>query len=392
MFPLVASGLVVRRPRTVGLLTKAGAYQAMLNELRRMRVRYGPGPASVRLGKRRFVIPLSAEDAALVLAETPVPFSPANREKVAALRHFQPHGLLISPAAARRDRRRFTEHVLDTPLPMHRLSAPFAAAVSAEAEAMLEHDRLDWPTFADGWWRLVRRITLGKGARDDVELIDLLHTLRADGNWSYLHPRRQRRRQRFAERLESHLDRAEPGSLAGLTAAQGSQAVDQFPQWLFAFDAAGMAVMRTLTLVTSHPEILARLRDETDQRPVLRACVLESLRLWPTTPAILRDTTEATDWGPPGTTVAVITPLFHRDSGDRFDPDLWLDGRAALNPALLPFSTGPAGCPGRNLVLFITSTLIHALLSRADLTPKKPLTGPMPANLNPFKLTLTKTK
>ncbi|MGW5055291.1 cytochrome P450 [Actinokineospora sp. NPDC004072] len=377
----------MRRPRMVGLLDRVGAYQAMLNELRRLRLRYGPGPAVAQLGGRRFVVPLAAEDAAAVLAETPVPFSPANREKVAALSRFQPHGLLISRPGARRDRRRFTEHVLDTPLPLHRLSAPFAAAVSAEAEAMLDSRRLDWPTFADGWWRLVRRVTLGKGARDDVELIDLLHTLRSDANWSYLHPRRPRRRQRFAERLQDHLDRAEPGSLAGMTAAQGSQAVQQFPQWLFAFDATGMTVMRTLALVTSHPEVLARVRDEEDRRPVLRACVLESLRLWPTTPAILRDTTEATAWGPAGTTVAVLTPLFHRDSGDRFDPDLWLDGRAALNPALLPFSAGPAGCPGRNLALFLASTLVHALISRAELTPRKPLSaGPMPANLNPFKL------
>lgn len=387
--PLVAGGVIVRRPRVLGLLTRVGADQAMLEELRRLRARYGPGPLVLRLAGRTLVLPLDAGDAARVVADTPVPFSPANREKVGALRHFQPHGVLISSVPARRQRRWFTEQILDTALPTHRLAAPFSAAVDDEAEAMLDAAgaELDWPTFAEGWWRLVRRVALGIGAREDTELIDLLHTLRSNGNWSYFHPRRPERRARFDERLRVHIDRAEPGSLAGLTAAQGSQAADQFPHWLFAFDAAGMTVMRTLAALSGHPEQLALVRAEDDPRhPVLRACVLEAVRLWPTTPIILRDTTEPTEWGPAGTTVAVVTPLFHRDSGERFDPGLWLDGRAALNPALLPFSAGPAGCPGRNLVLFITSALVSALLARADLVAARPLGGSMPAGLDPFRL------
>jgi cytochrome P450 len=56
----------------------------------------------------------------------------------------------------------------------------------------------------------------------------------------------------------------------------------------------------------------------------------------------------------------------------------------------VPFSAGPAGCPGRNLVLFVTSTLLASLLDKADFTltsgqrirPDEPL----PATLNNFGL------
>jgi cytochrome P450 len=41
-----------------------------------------------------------------------------------------------------------------------------------------------------------------------------------------------------------------------------------------------------------------------------------------------------------------------------------LDGRAAEYPALVPFSDGPAQCPGKSLVLFVVSTLLGELLRR----------------------------
>jgi cytochrome P450 len=44
--------------------------------------------------------------------------------------------------------------------------------------------------------------------------------------------------------------------------------------------------------------------------------VLESLRLWPTTPTILRQTTAETRWNrdstPAGTVVLIFAPFFHR--------------------------------------------------------------------------------
>lgn len=133
--------------------------------------------------------------------------------------------------------------------------------------------------------------------------------------------------------------------------------------------------------------------------PLLRACVLESLRLWPTTPAVLRDRTRVTTWKtgvlPAHTGILIFAPLFHRDDrrlpyADRFSPELWLRERTSEDWPLIPFSAGPAICPGRNLVLLVTSSMLAALLERHDLR-LRPATRldrrhPLPGTLDPFTL------
>ena len=162
-----------------------------------------------------------------------------------------------------------------------------------------------------------------------------------------------------------------PGSLAAVAASSPATphtaAVEQVPQWLFAFDAAGISCFRALALLSTHPRELAAVRAELADRDLdtpamlqtLRAALLEAVRLWPTTPAILRETTTATELGgrtlPSDTLVAIIAPLFHRDRerytwADDFTPQLWA-GAASPRAALVPFSEGPAVCAGQNLVL-----------------------------------------
>jgi cytochrome P450 len=91
----------------------------------------------------------------------------------------------------------------------------------------------------------------------------------------------------------------------------------------------------------------------------------------------------------------IVVPAFHRDDqllpfAHQFVPDVWLDGTAQRLPQLVPFSAGPAECPGRNLVLFVTSTVIAALLSRLRLnlrsTPRLSPREPLPMTLNQLTL------
>jgi hypothetical protein len=270
---------------------------------------------------------------------------------------------------------------------------------------------LNWDEFVTAWWRAVRRVVLGDAARDDHELTDLLGTLRAAANWSYLHPKRPRVRARFAQRLGSYLDNAEPGSLAELVAGTpsppGTDPGGQVPQWLFAFDAAGMAAFRTMALLATHPAQAERARAEIAGRdlaapqelPYLRSCVQESVRLWPTTPAILRDTIAETIWDgrilPAGTALVILVPFFQRDGrtlpyADRFTPEIWLDGRAEDNWSLVPFSAGPAECAGRNLTLLVASMMLATLLERHEYRLTSPSRldqrHPLPGTLSPFRL------
>jgi cytochrome P450 len=400
--PTLAGGVIKRRPAAMAVAGKLQFDRPAVRLLRRLRERHHGRPLKLRVPGRSVELALSAADVKRLLAGAPTPFSPSTVEKRAALGHFQPHGVLISDAADRPARRRFTEAVLGTGRPLHELATPFAHAIAEEAAFLPSEGSLDWDTFNVAWWRLVRRVVLGSGARDDTTLTDQLERLRLDANWAYLHPKRKQLREEFRRRLTEHLNRAEPGSLAAVIAAAGEvTAPDQVAHWLFAFDAAGMAAYRTLALLASHPAEQERARtDIGDTEPAqlsyLRACLLDAVRLWPTTPMILRETTEETSWGPAGTTVLIFTPFFHRDPdlpyADRFEPDLWLDGRAAENPALVPFSAGPAICPGRDLVLFCASTMLANLLrhhrfeqaSGPVLSPDRPL----PATLDNFHLKL----
>ena len=99
--------------------------------------------------------------------------------------------------------------------------------------------------------------------------------------------------------------------------------------------------------------------------------MLDTVRLWPTTPLILRETTGPTEWRggalPAGMGIVIFVPYFDRDPerlpfADQFAPEVWLDGQAEAY-GLLPFSAGPAACPGRNLVLLTASAMLARLLA-----------------------------
>jgi hypothetical protein len=260
-------------------------------------------------------------------------------------------------------------------------------------------------------------VVLGESARDDERVTELMATLRRAANWSYLHPPRPRLRAELAERLRGYVERAEPGSLiahaaaasagrapdaapealAGGPSAAGVDPAGQVPQWLFAYDAAGAAVLRALAVATARPEVRDRLRAEAASgaamQPYARGAVLESVRLWPTTLVVLRDSTAPTTWGerelPAGTGFAILSAHFHRDRdrldvADAFAPEAWRDGRADADWGLVPFSGGPVSCPGRNVVLLTAGRLL-ARLAEADLVHPRArylASDPLPATFD----------
>ena len=123
------------------------------------------------------------------------------------------------------------------------------------------------------------------------------------------------------------------------------------------------------------------------------------MRLCPTTPLILRDSTLVTQLHvgllPPATTLLVVTPFFHRDArtlpyADTFAPDIWLDGLAEQAAALVPFSVGPGRCPGADLVLLTCGMVLAELLARFDVRADGPHrldpARRLPGTLDPFTL------
>ncbi|QFZ18078.1 cytochrome P450 [Saccharothrix syringae] len=374
LLPTLAKGVIVRRSGVTALAEKVQADALAVATVKRFRARYGPEPLRLRVTGRSIALVLDASDAARLLADSPEPFRLDTVEKRAALDHFQPHGVLISSGEERAARRRFNERVL------HPDKIDAEGIVRDEVDLLLRHARstgaLTWDAFARAWWRAARRIVLGSGARDDHEVTDLLRQLRGNANWAYLHPKRKRLRERFEARLREHVERGEAGSIAGL--GDPDEVVGQAPHWLFAFDAAGIVTMRALAIGGEG-----------------HAGIWESARLWPTTPVILRESTEPTDWHgtwlPAGTTFIVFAPYFHRDRdrlpyADEYAPRIW---PLPAEPGIVPFSGGPGACPGRDLVLVAGGTALEVLRPHLEVPV---LRAPLPATLNHFGLSFVTRK
>jgi hypothetical protein len=415
LLPTIAKGVIMRRPRVLAIAEALDLDRRAIRRMRRVRDQHGEAPLLLGIPGRSLAMILSPEDVHRILSETPEPFSTATKEKRAALAHFEPKQALISEGAARADRRRFNEQVLDAHQPVHQLAEWFLCVVDEEVERMCAHlgeaRELGWRQFSRAWFRIVRRVIFGEAAAVDFELSEMMARLRRFANWAFLAPRQTRLTEKLLDRIHFYIERAEPHTLAAVIARTYSTPItapaQQVPQWLFAFDPAGMATFRALALLAAHRDYGRLVRTEMEGRrgrdrahlPLTRAAVLESLRLWPTTPLILRESTHKTEWTsgtlPAGTEFIIYTPFFHRDNerlafADRFTPELWMSGEQPSTAALVPFSEGPAFCPGQNLVLLLASATIAAILDtarvrlirRERLNPERPL----PATLNHFAL------
>ncbi|HEX4818335.1 MAG TPA: cytochrome P450 [Nonomuraea sp.] len=376
VLPAVAQGAVVRRPLAVRVATLADAEGRAIRLLARLRAEYGDGPLLARVpGRGWAMLPLASRDVRTVLEDRA--FTPAAREKRGALGHFEPDAVLVTMDPGLRERRRaLNEEVLRAGVD------PYVRVVAEEAATLPRDGVLTWAQWHAVQWRITRRIVLGDAARDDVAMTALLDRLRRDANWAGVRGRRTDVYHAFRRRLAAHLARAEPGSLAAVLARTATEpdvhADGQAPHWLFAFDAAGMAGYRALALLAARPGP----RDPEH----LRAAVLESVRLWPTTIAILRDVAGPTKWNlPEGTLVIIYSPYVNRaEPGDSYRPELWLGRRGEW--AGVPFSSGFARCPGEDLVVFTTAALLGEILRERSVRPSVSLADPLPATFDHFRL------
>lgn len=397
LLPTLAKGIVLRRPFMMALTARFDIDRRAIRRLQRVRDKYGDGPLLLRILHRKHALILSETHLARVLADTPAPFTPASDEKTGALGHFEPHVSLISHGQERTTRRRFNDEVLESQCPNHAFAERFARVAAEEARALLAYagPTLTWEEFSPAWDRIVRRVVLGDGARDDTHLSDLLVELRKDGNWAALRPRNTRRFDAYMRRLDRHIARAEPGSLAAALTktpkSEGAAPSSQATHWIFAFDAGAIAAFSTLALLATHRDLCAvavREAEETSREPertrpgadrvaypFLRACLLESLRLWPTTMIVHRKSTAETAWDngvlPAGLSVLLFAPYFNRNdrsnpNAHAFAPEMWMDAPGSSRLPFIPFSAGPGVCPGRHIVLLVGSAMLAAILAERE--------------------------
>jgi cytochrome P450 len=430
--PNALQGLFRRRRAAVRAATAADVDGWAVGLLSGMRNKHSGGPVWIRVMTDRALLLLTPADVHRALEGSPDPFAPDPDGKRKGMVAFQPDALTISRGEEWRNRRDFTEAVLQTAsngtsqfrgltpphahtrAPAHRLADRFASVAGEEGAAVARetNGELTWDEWQGAFRRLARRVILGDAAREDEELTNELAAMMDEANG--MPDRTSERYPGFVQRLTRYVDAADEGALVGMFAGAPSdertKREGQLPHWLFAtHDTLAINCFRALAAILSHPrqrgkvgEELGGLDSEPDGSQIeglayLGACLQDAMRLWPTTPMLSRVTLSDTDWRgetvPAGTQVLIVNTFLHRDRervpyADRFLPEAWIDGDAAERWEFNHFSRGPQGCPGTRLALFLGKAMLASLLRPAEVEVTSPLDPdhPMPHMLDFYSL------
>ncbi|MER6517517.1 cytochrome P450 [Streptomyces sp. NPDC001553] len=318
----------------------------------------------------------------------------------------------------RERRREVNEIVLASGSPVHPSCGPFLAVIADEAGRLGASHTLGLTRARHIVTRAARRMVLGDTAAGDEELAGWLDRLDAGGD------RGARRRNRTAEtlhekagaRIARYAAAAEPYTLVGRARRHPDPAgtldpVGQALHWLRALDTVPATLLRTLLLLAAHPAEQAAACAEArsgdaakGELPRLRACVQETLRLYPVVPDLVRVTRTETEWRgvrhPAGTPV-LLPALFHqRDpehvpAADVFVPGRWASPGSRDDLRMAPFGHGAGRCPGDRLGLLVVAAFCAELLRGHRVRDGRPAlvpVGPLPAALDPRRIRLTITR
>ena len=418
--PSVLRGLLIPLPFWAEVATRLDTGRGVAT-VERLTERYAGRPVMLRSVGGQTLLVLAAGDVRQVL-ESPVSVYAMNaNEKRRLFSEFAPDVLNGSPPDLHAQRRPFNEAVLDYGHEPHRLAERFLRVVHEEVAAMLVDDGvLDYERSLAAFRRISRRCALGDAAADDTELSEEHSRLRRDGDLLGLKFWNRRRNARLRASMDARIQRyaaaAEPGTLVSLFSSAPTEAETrpngQVPFWLMALDAVRIAVFNTLALLTTdraaHERALAEIRAaDTTHGPgtvagladlaFVRACMLDSVRLYPAAAMLVRVTATETEWYgetlPIGAKVLIPVSAHHRarrlPHANRFAPDLWLDGTADDDWQMNVFSRGGAQCAGRNLALVLGTASLAELLRQREfelLRPNLAPDRPLPYGINPLKV------
>jgi cytochrome P450 len=417
--PSLFRGALIPQPFWTDLATRLNTAEWAVATIERLSERHGGRSVLLRGATGKTLLILTTEDIRRVLDGPVDLFAMDAREKQRALEPFAPDALNLSPPSLRGQRRPFNEAVLDYGHEPHRLAERFLAIVREEVTTMLSTDGvLDYDRALAAFRRINRRCVLGDAAADDTALSDEHSRLREDGNWLGLkvwnRGRDARLRASMDQRIRGYVDAAEPGTLVSLfpSAPQAPETNPngQVPFWLMALDAVRIVVTNALAVLAVEPAARAAAVEEIDTADrthgrgtvaalakliFVRACVQETIRLWPAAPTLVRRTATDTEWQgttvPAGTRVMIPAAAFHRarrlPNANRFAPEIWLDGSGDADWSLNLFSRGGAQCAGRNLALVLATASLAEMLRQAEfglLNPKLSPGRPLPYAINPL--------
>ncbi len=421
MLPNYLGGLFTPNRFWFGFWSTVHPDPAAVKRIGELREKYQSDYFYLKLLGKKSLLVLDLEGIRQVLDQSPDVFAEPGIKKK-GMSYFQPNALTISRGKDWQERRSFNEAVLASGQEVHPHGDQFLKIIFRETTRLHQEARqqLVWADFATLFQRITVKILFGSDL-EETTLLEQLKDLMQTSNRGFA-LKKSSAFDDFYRELRTQLKAARPSSLAELCqqvpATENTRVENQVPHWMFAMadtlainsaraDTLAINSARTLALIVSHPEAKQAVAAEMkrvdlpspggiNQLKYLEGCVQEAMRLWPTTPLLVRETLQPTLLGgetiPPGTQVLILNSFNHRDRkkhsfADRFAPEIWQETRSDYNFNHL--SNGKQGCAGKDLALFIAKAVLAGMLKDnqyqlvgPELAPEKPL----PYRYNHFQL------
>ena len=365
--------------------------------LSKLRRRYGSGGVLAKLGRTPTLVLFDVDDVRYVLDRSPANYIEPEAKK-RGMSRFQPSAVTISHGNEWNVRRPFNDSVLVLGS-MHPLADSFAKIVDEEVKRFTENSpsTVGWKHFESLFERITLGVIFGQSAREDRYLTRTLTRLMRNANGSVVLPPRRRLLRNFQAAIRGYLRFPEENSLmwqcSQVPVASGTRIVSQVPHWMFAMnETLSINCVRALCLLSSNDETQNLIEGEIsngeiDQPPSSRTTEMElvtgalqeTMRLWPTTPYLIRLTLKDDFIGghevKAGTQILIVNGWFHRaaesyERGNHFIPEFWRGGTVDFRFNHL--SNGTQICAGKDLALFLGTEILARLLTENRFTLEKP--------------------
>ena len=333
--------------------------------------------------------------------------------KRTGMSHFQPGAATISRGDDWKDRRRFNEAALQSGRPPRYGDQLLPAIADAFADwPGARKQELCWTDFVALLEDAAMQILVGRGTSEHETSQELSEMMRESNRVFAL--RESAYFDSYYHRIKTWLRYPSPDSLmaraAQAPATERTSPDTQVTHWLFALkDTLPENIVRTMALLAAHPDAMRQARAEIDampamdaasidQMPFLEGCIQEAMRLWPTTPLLMRESLTAYPLGehmvPAGMNVLISNNFNHRDRqslnhADRFNPEFWQHD--PVDYRLNHLSNGTQACAGKHLALFVAKALLVHLFQDTHYHLAKPhldASGPLPHRFNQFAISL----
>ncbi len=374
LLPLILQGTFKRKPFWSSFFARHHGDPMGVEFERRLRARCHSSHIWMRMLTKKSLFVYSEESIERILTLSPAVYAePGSKRR--GMGYFMPGAVTISRGREWAERRRLNENALSlSQNPRLTRWAERAVHHALERRPVSLEPMLRWVWFERVFQDIALDVIFGPPGRNGSAVSHDLRVLMLKAN-RFVFLRKGKRFRRFFAGLEALLLKADEESLAGVIRREEvtgrTRAVQQIPHWLFAIqDTLAENVMRAMALIAVQAECADRVREHgrgagEDDGRFVEGCLQEAMRLYPTTPLLVREVVGSDVLGDSvvgsGDQVVIPSMMLHRnralaENPDRFDPDRWR--RRPRDFRFNHLSNGTQDCPGKALALFIGRTFL----------------------------------